>query len=169
MPFEADASNSQSVSAGSYTIVENAASGYTTTYNNCSGVVIANGGSATCTITNNDNKATPSGSTVQSWVLQDSLTLTGVRSGAPDAADATATFTLFSDSSCEDEVGSEEVGVSGSSASTVDGIAVSDTGDYYWVVDYSGDSFNAATSTDCGDEVTQLRALDAEHDDLIAV
>jgi len=35
-------------------VTEPAVAGYTTTYNNCSNVVIASGGSATCTITNDD-------------------------------------------------------------------------------------------------------------------
>ena len=50
--FEADASNSQTVNAGIYTVVEDAEAGYATTYNNCSNVMIPNGGTATCTITN---------------------------------------------------------------------------------------------------------------------
>src|SRR6185295_18849941 len=63
--FEADCSNSITVAAGSYSVVENAASGYDTTYANsknanlnCTSLAIANGGSATCTITNNDQAAT---------------------------------------------------------------------------------------------------------------
>lgn len=56
--FEADAQNDLNVDAGTYSVVEDTASGYTTSYDNCSNVVIPNGGSATCTITNNDNPAT---------------------------------------------------------------------------------------------------------------
>lgn len=56
--FETDGQNDLSVSAGTYNIVEPAVSGYTTTYDNCSNVVIPNGGSATCTITNDDQAAT---------------------------------------------------------------------------------------------------------------
>lgn len=52
--FEEDGQNDVAVPAGTYTVVETAADGYTTTYNNCTDVVIPNGGSATCTITNND-------------------------------------------------------------------------------------------------------------------
>jgi hypothetical protein len=55
--FEADGQNDLTVNAGSYTVTEPAVSGYTATYNNCVGVVVPNGGSATCTITNNDNAA----------------------------------------------------------------------------------------------------------------
>ncbi len=59
IPFEADCSNTLSVAAGTYTVVEVGLpiSGYDTSYNNCSSVVVANGGSATCTITNNDQAA----------------------------------------------------------------------------------------------------------------
>jgi len=52
--FEADGQNDLTVDAGTYSVVETAVSGYTTTYDNCTNVVIANGGSTTCTITNND-------------------------------------------------------------------------------------------------------------------
>jgi len=52
--FEANGQNDLTVDAGTYSIVETAVSGYTTIYDNCTDVVIANGGSATCTITNND-------------------------------------------------------------------------------------------------------------------
>ena len=44
--------------AGTYTITEPAVAGYTTTYDNCSNVVLANGGTQTCTITNNDQPGT---------------------------------------------------------------------------------------------------------------
>jgi fimbrial isopeptide formation D2 family protein/uncharacterized repeat protein (TIGR01451 family) len=50
--FEADGSNAITVDAGTYSVVETAAAGYDTSYANCSQVVIPNGGSATCTITN---------------------------------------------------------------------------------------------------------------------
>lgn len=52
--FETDAQNDLTVNAGTYTVIENVAVGYTTTYNNCTSVNVPNGGSATCTITNDD-------------------------------------------------------------------------------------------------------------------
>ena len=52
--FEADGTNDLTVNAGTYTVTEDAASEYATTYSNCTNVVIPSGGSATCTITNND-------------------------------------------------------------------------------------------------------------------
>lgn len=56
--FEADGQNDLTVDAGTYTVTEPAVSGYTTTYNNCAGLQIPNGGTATCTITNDDQPAT---------------------------------------------------------------------------------------------------------------
>jgi len=50
--FEADGQNDLAVNTGTYSITEPAAEGYTTTYHNCSEVVIPNGGTATCTVTN---------------------------------------------------------------------------------------------------------------------
>src|SRR5207244_10012460 len=44
--------------AGTYTVTEPAVTGYDTSYSNCTSVVIANGGTATCTITNDDQAAT---------------------------------------------------------------------------------------------------------------
>jgi hypothetical protein len=54
--FEADGQNDFSVSAGTYNVTEPAVIGYATTYDNCSNLVIPNGGTATCTITNDDIK-----------------------------------------------------------------------------------------------------------------
>lgn len=55
--FEADGSNVLTVPAGTYSITEPAASGYIASFSNCSNLVLASGGSATCTITNNDAAA----------------------------------------------------------------------------------------------------------------
>lgn len=52
--FEADAQNDLAVDSGHYTVVENSAAGYAATYDNCTNVFVPNGGSATCTITNDD-------------------------------------------------------------------------------------------------------------------
>ncbi len=56
-PFESDGQNNLIVTAGTYNIVEPTVTGYATSYDNCSNVVIPNGGSATCTITNDDQAA----------------------------------------------------------------------------------------------------------------
>ena len=53
--FEADGENVVTVDAGTYSVVEtNPMTGYALTYDNCTDVVIPNGGTATCTITNDD-------------------------------------------------------------------------------------------------------------------
>ncbi|HLM84153.1 MAG TPA: hypothetical protein VK254_03015, partial [Candidatus Bathyarchaeia archaeon] len=56
--FESDGQNDLTVDADTYDVTEPAVDGYTTTYNNCTNVVVPNGGTATCTITNNDQAAT---------------------------------------------------------------------------------------------------------------
>src|SRR5262249_32079822 len=50
--------NTLTLDAGTYTITEPAVTGYTTTYDNCTNVSLANGGTQTCTITNNDQQGT---------------------------------------------------------------------------------------------------------------
>lgn len=55
--FEADGQNDLSVAPGTYSVVETAVPGYTTTYDNCSNVQVASGQTVTCTITNNDKPA----------------------------------------------------------------------------------------------------------------
>jgi hypothetical protein len=52
--FEADGQNDITVNAGTYSVTEASSSEYETSYDNCSSLVISNGGTATCTITNND-------------------------------------------------------------------------------------------------------------------
>ena len=73
--FEADCTNVLTVAAGSYSVTEPPVSGYATTYANnlnanlnCNNLVIANGGSATCTITNDDE---PGSLTVTKVVIND--------------------------------------------------------------------------------------------------
>ena len=50
--FEGDGENKLTVDAGMYDITETDAPGFLTSYENCENINIANGGSATCTITN---------------------------------------------------------------------------------------------------------------------
>ncbi len=52
--FEADGQNDITVGAGKYSVAETAADGYTTSYENCTDVAVANGETETCTITNDD-------------------------------------------------------------------------------------------------------------------
>ena len=51
-------SKSVTVDAGTYTVSEDAAPGYTPDYDNCTGVHVDNGQTATCTITNDDQPGT---------------------------------------------------------------------------------------------------------------
>ena len=53
--FESDGQNDLTVNAGTYSVTEPAVTGYATTYTNCTNVLIPNGGTATCTVTNDDN------------------------------------------------------------------------------------------------------------------
>ena len=54
IPFEIDGQNDLSVSPGTYTITEPSVTGYSTTYDNCTDVVVSSNETETCTITNND-------------------------------------------------------------------------------------------------------------------
>lgn len=56
--FEADCSNSMTVAPGAYTVVETDADGFATSYANCSNLQVPAGGSATCTISNDDEPGT---------------------------------------------------------------------------------------------------------------
>src|SRR4029453_10205161 len=66
VPFEADCSNAVTVDAGSHTVVEDAVAGYTTSYasdaaghaTDCTALPVANGGTRTCTVTNDDQPGT---------------------------------------------------------------------------------------------------------------
>jgi hypothetical protein len=160
--------NTLTENAGTYTITAPAVNGYTTTYNNCADVVIANGATETCTIINNDTKATPRLDTTMRWVLHDSLTVTG-RPEAPDASSATVTFKLFGpndpgctgtvlngDNGSGETVGIEE-GVFSTKTGFIVGQALLDTlegkkGTFRWRAEYSGDAYNEGTATSCGEE-----------------
>ena len=86
--FETDGQNDLTVSTGTYTIVEPSVSGYTTSYDNCANVFVPAGGSATCTITNDDQAATL---TVIKHVINDN-------GGTKVAGDFTITVTGISPS-----------------------------------------------------------------------
>ena len=49
--------NNLTVDEGTYSVVEPSVAGYTTSYDNCTDVFVPDGGSATCTITNDDQQA----------------------------------------------------------------------------------------------------------------
>ena len=81
--FEADGQNDLTVNAGTYNVTEPAVTGYSISYDNCSGLVIPNGGTATCTITNND--------------IQPKLTVTKVVTNDNGGTKVIADFPLFVD------------------------------------------------------------------------
>jgi hypothetical protein len=160
--------NTLTVNASTYSVTEPTVSGYTTTYDNCTNVAIANGGTATCTITNDDQAAAPSIATVMKWTLKDRMVLTGYVSGGTGTN--TATFTLYKDTAtltnCEasTQVGGytpEVVNVddTNGTAATPNGYTTEVAGTYHWIVTYSGNSHNAGISTPCtgaGSEITTL-------------
>ena len=60
------------------------------------------------------------------------------------------------------QVGDDEVvGITAGVATTAAGVAVEESGDYFWRAQYSGDTYNDGFTTDCGDEVTEICAIDA--------
>jgi hypothetical protein len=169
-------SNALTVAAGSYSLIEGNVAGYTEGAWGCTGgtanpttfsagsVTVANGATVVCTITNNDDKAVPSGSTAQSYVLHDSLTMSALRLGAPDPG--TLTFRLWSTKTgdvCSDQVGTD-LGVTNITANATyaptSGIAVTAADTYYWTVQYSGDQFNAGFTTACGSESTTISKIE---------
>jgi hypothetical protein len=152
-------SNTITVDAGSHSVTEPAVTGYDTTYSNCSSVSIASGGTATCTITNNDTKASPGIGTTMTWTLNDAEALSGFRTGGTGG---TATFSLYKDTgalTCESGTlvyGPVVVNVdSTGAASTAVGYTTSDAGTYRWKVVFSGDTFNNGVTSQCA-EITTL-------------
>ena len=89
--FEADGSNVLSLAAGTYSVTEPAVAGYATSLSNCTGLVLASGGSATCTITNNDvaqaNLSVTAGTTAPVYVRGTTVTMTArvLNNGVPVA------------------------------------------------------------------------------------
>lgn len=168
-PFQQDGANvltgknTLTVNAGTYTVTETPPTGYTASFSSsCTSVVIANGGTATCTITNTDSKAAPALSTTQRAVLHDTVTIIGIRPGAGDAGAATATFSLYSNATCTTLVGSETRSLTyngagtGATSTTTTGVSVTQNNTYYWRVGYSGDAFNTGFTTACGEETTAI-------------
>jgi hypothetical protein len=139
--FEADGINELTVAVGTYSVVENAAAGYTTT----------------CTIKNDDDINTPGISTVMEWTLEDSATLSGFVSGG---GVSTVTFSLYKDSAtCSGTpVFTQTVNVNDAdgTAQTTSGYTTTVAAEYRWVASFSGNSFNASVTADCDDEVTTL-------------
>ncbi len=126
--FEADAQNDLTVTAGAFSVTEVANTAYTTTYDNCTAVVVAVGGSQTCTITNTFiTTETPR------FIL---LVKKIVSGGAKVASDFM--FTLTGNSPSSTSVTGSETGVS----------VTMGTG-AYTVTEDSHDGYTVAYSADC--------------------
>ena len=95
-------------------------------------------------------QGSPTGTTVQRWVLHDTLTIEA-SAGSPERDDATVTFRLYSDIACNAQIGDDEViDLVGNTATTVAGVPVAETGEYRWRAAYSGDDYNNEFTTACG-------------------
>ena len=159
--------NTVALNAGTYTVTEPtipAGYGQTPSFTgDCTSVTLVAGETKTCTITNNDAKASPGASSDQSAVLHDSLEITGIRTGASDAAAARVVFSLHTAAGCSTApVATAEsrqiamVGTTGTAATAI-GVLVnplasgqppSASATYWWKTVYSGDLFNEGR-TDC--------------------
>ena len=98
-------SNSAQVPVGTYSVVEDAVTGYDTTYTNskntnlnCTSLAVTAGATTTCNITNDDTIASPTIATTMKWTLNDFMAPTGHRDLLGWAA--TATFSLYNTVGC---------------------------------------------------------------------
>jgi len=128
--FEEDGQNDIEVNAGTYTVVEDEAEGYGVSYENCSEIAIENGGSATCTITNDDLSPTEGMVTITKTVVNDNGGTAEVSS-----------FTLF--------LGLEEL---------LSGIAEAFTPGEYGVSEEGPDGYAATFGGDCAEEAITVVA-----------
>ena len=96
------------------------------------------------TLTTNASAAVTIGSPIS-----DTATLSGTAAGT-----GTITFHLFNDALCattEISTGLTPVSVHGDGAYNSGNFTPTAVGTYYWIANYSGDSNNAASATNCGD------------------
>lgn len=173
------------VDAGTYTLSESVGpAGYTPSDWVCTGatsstatsVTLANGEDATCTITNDDLASASSVTTAQSRILRDSATVT-MRTGGPASS---VTFSVFDSlTACQAYVADPEDAGNAPLWSTTDtvtedsGTGSADTygatnggylapspGTYFWLAEFSGNTYNEASASACGDEITVLNFTD---------
>jgi hypothetical protein len=155
--------NELTVAPGIYTVTEPETFGYDREYDNCANLNIPAGGEATCTITNKYPQASTSASTVQSWVLKDELTIVGFRAGAPTPG--TVTFELYKGGTCTApnlKFTETVTDITSANVSMTGGYSTKETGDYSWVVTYSGDEYNLGSTSACGAEIQRIQAKDAD-------
>ncbi len=90
---------------------------------------------------------------VEGAAIHDSATLSGKH-----ASEATGTvkYSVYADPACEELVAEAgEVAVSGASFPPSEG-EILEPGTYYWQAEYSGDSFNHASVSECGAEIAAV-------------
>jgi hypothetical protein len=158
--------------ADTYTLAEiNGPDGYTAGSWSCVGgsqsgntIQIGLGGSATCTINNDDTKASPKAATDMSWTLHDSATISDLRA---DGGSHSVTFKLFNNATCDagTELFSQTVtDATGNLTSfgPVDYLTSSED-TYYWTASYSGNTNNDGFNSGCGDEVTTIGQTNTSH------
>src|SRR5690606_26447950 len=89
IPFESDGENSIPVETGTYTVVETDADGFAVSYDNCSDVMISEGETEICIITNDDEEEVP----------EPSVSISASRMTVFEGSEGEATTTLSWDSS----------------------------------------------------------------------
>lgn len=117
-----------------------------------------------CTIVNQVVKTTPLQSTVQTGFAQikDRINFTGIKPGASDANQATATFTLYTNSTCTTSVfgtPTSAIALVYDTATTAHAVMTTTveitpgaSNVYHWRVTYNGDAFNNGFTTPCSEE-----------------
>ncbi len=105
--FEADGQNDFTVATGTYTVTEVPVDGYTTSYESCENIALAAGGTATCTITNDD--AEPADSTTPIITLNGSAAITLTVGDTFTDPGATASDDVDGDISADIVVGGDTV------------------------------------------------------------
>jgi Prealbumin-like fold domain len=149
-------------SIGSYTVTEDGVTNgkvfngtYGVSYSaDCTGT-IALGQTKTCTVTNDDVKASPGITSAMRWILKDSATLTGFVTGA--ANPGALTFTLYTNTTCTgnpvDTIPVPNITAGGPHEVTSSvTFTEANAGPFRWKVHYDGDSNNNSADIACGDE-----------------
>ena len=126
--FESDGRNALEVDPGTYTVTEPPVSGYTTTYDNCTDLVLDKGDREVCTITNDDEPAPPEhGRVIVEKVMNggtDTFEFTGTPAGSISVDGGTISADVAAAStrrrSCR-----RPAGISGPSAATTSSSGIS--------------------------------------------
>jgi hypothetical protein len=174
------------VDAGTYTLSEGGGpADYTPSDWVCTGatsssaasVTLANGDDATCTITNDDLASSSSVLTEQSRILRDSATVT-MRTGGSASSVKFSVFDSLAACQAYEKDPEDPAGeplwtttgtvTEGTGSGTADtyaadpngGYLALSPGTYYWLAEFSGNTYNDASASGCGDEMTVLNFTD---------